>query len=154
MLLKLPGIGSCLQSFALARFCIASRLMFDTTLSVLKTMRLAFLATDNPAFLAVLPRVESALRQGNSISTSLKRARVFPERFLSAVAMGEESGRLPEAFQSQAEEYDEVARRQLAWLTRVGSWLIWLGVAVVIITCIFRIFTQAYLSNLEQVLPK
>jgi hypothetical protein len=47
-----------------------------------------------------------------------------------------------------------VARRQLAWLTRVGSWLVWLAVAVVIIICIFHIFTQVYLSNIEHVLPK
>jgi type II secretory pathway component PulF len=60
--LYLPGIGSCLQALALARFCVASRLMFETSLSVLKTMRLAFLATDNPAFVAVSPRVEASLR--------------------------------------------------------------------------------------------
>lgn len=153
-LLYIPGVGACLQAFALARFCVAGRLMFETSLSVLKTLRLAFLATDNPAFVAVSPRAEAALRQGNTISTSLARVRVFPDQFLSAVAMGEESGRLPEAFRSQADEYDEVARRLLAWLTRLGSWFIWLAVAVVIITCIFRIFTQAYLGNIEQVLPK
>jgi type II secretory pathway component PulF len=86
MLLYLPGVGSCLQALALTRFCTASRLMFETTVSVLKTMRLSFLSTDNPAFVAVSPRVESALRQGNSISTSLERARVFPEKFLSSIA--------------------------------------------------------------------
>jgi type II secretory pathway component PulF len=153
-LLYLPGIGTCLQAIALARFCIACRLMFETSLSVLKTLRLAFLATDNRAFVAVAPRVELSLRQGNTIATSLSRAGLFPEYFLSTISMGEESGRLPEAFRSQGEEYDDIARRRLAWLNRVGGWLIWLGVAVVIITCIFRIFTQAYLGNIQQVLSR
>jgi type IV pilus assembly protein PilC len=154
VLLLLPGIGPCLQALAITRFCIAGRLMFETSLSVIKTLRLAFLATDNPAFVAVSPRVEASLRQGNSINTSFERANIFPEKFLSAIGMGEESGRLPEAFRHQAEEYDEEARRRLGWLTRFGSWLVWLGVAVVIITCIFRIFTHAYLSNIQNVLPQ
>jgi type IV pilus assembly protein PilC len=154
VLLLVPGIGPCLQALAITRFCIAGRLMFETSLSVVKTLRLAFLATDNPAFVAVSPRVEASLRQGNSINTSFSRANIFPEKFLSAVGMGEESGRLPEAFRHQAEEYDDEARRRLGWLTRLGSWLVWLGVAVVIVTCIFRIFTHAYLANLERVITR
>jgi type IV pilus assembly protein PilC len=154
VLLFLPGIGPCLRALALARFCIASRLMFETSLSVLKTLRLAFLATDNPAFIAVSPRVETALRQGNTVTASLERAALFPEKFLSAVGMGEESGRLPEAFRHQGDEYDEEGRRRLTWLTRIGSWLVWLAVAVTIITCVFRIFTTAYLGNIERVMPK
>jgi type IV pilus assembly protein PilC len=154
VLLYVPGVGPCLRSLALARFCVASRLMFETSLSVLKTLRLAFLATDNPAFVAASSHVDAALRQGNTITSSLERARVFPEKFLSAVGMGEESGRLPEAFRHQAEEYDDEARRRLGWLTRLAGWFVWLGVAVIIITCIFRIFTHAYLGNIERVLPK
>jgi type IV pilus assembly protein PilC len=153
LLLSVPGVGPCLRALAITRFCIAGRLMFETSLSVIKTMRLAFLATDNLAFVAASPRVETSLRQGNSISTSFGRANVFPEKFLSAIGIGEDSGRLPEAFRHQGEEYDDEARRRLSWLTRAGTSLVWLAVAAVIITCIFRIFTQAYLGSIEKVLP-
>lgn len=154
VLLLMPGVGPCLRAIALTRFCIAARLMLETSLSVLKTLRLAFLATDNAAFIAVCPRVESSLRQGNSITTSFNRGRIFPEKFLSAVGVGEESGRLPEMFRHQGEEYDDESRRRLGWLTRLTSWLVWLAVAAVIITCIFQIFLNVYLGNIERALPK
>jgi type IV pilus assembly protein PilC len=154
LLLLLPWVGPCLRAIALARFSIAARLMLETSLSVLKTLRLAFLATDNAAFIAVSPAVETSLRQGNSITTSFTRSRIFPARFISAVGVGEESGRLPEVLKHQGDEYDDEARRRLGWLTRLTSWLVWLCVAAVIVTCIFRIFTNVYMGNIEKVLPQ
>jgi type II secretory pathway component PulF len=154
VLLATPMVGPCLRALAIARFCLAGRLMLDTSLSILKTLRLAFMATDNAAFVAVFPRVEASLRQGNSIATSFTEARVFPERFLSAVGVGEESGKLPETLRYQANEYDDEARRRLTWLTRLCGWLVWLGVACVILWCIFSIFTNVYLKNVEKFLPK
>ena len=153
-LLLVPGVGPCLRALALARFCIAARLMLQTSLSVLKTLRLAFHATDNAAFIQVSPRVEGSLRQGNSITTSFSRGRIFPQKFLSAVGVGEESGRLPETFRHQGDEYDDEARRRLGWLTRLTGGLVWLGVAAVIITCVIRIFTNVYLGNIERAMPK
>src|SRR5262245_35732940 len=105
-LLVVPAIGPCLRAVAISRFCLAGRLMLETSLSVLKTLRLAFLATDNAAFIAAAPNVEASLRRGNSIAFSFEAARVFPRRFLGAVGIGEESGRLPETLRLQAEEYD------------------------------------------------
>jgi type II secretory pathway component PulF len=153
-LLSLPALGPCLRAMAMARFCVAGRLMLETNLSVIKMLRLAFVATDNAAFLAAVPKVEGSLRQGNSITTALTTTGVFSEKFLAAVAVAEESGRLPESLRYQAEEYDDESRRRLAFLTRVTSSLVWLAVSAVIITCIFRIFTIVYIGNIEKVLPQ
>lgn len=153
-LLAIPGIGPCLRALAISRFCIAGRLMLETSLSILKTLRLAMAATDNAAFIAEAPRVEASLRKGNSIVSSFTEARLFPERFLSAVGVGEESGRLPETLRHMAEEYDDEARRRLNWLTRVSSWLVWLGVAAILVTCIFRIFTSVYLGTMQRFTPQ
>ena len=38
-------------------------------------------------------------------------------------------------------------------LNRFASWLVWLAIAVLIITVIFRIFRVAYLGNIEKYLP-
>ncbi len=153
VLLAIPMLGPCRRALAIARFSLAGRLMLETSLSIRKTLRLAFLATDNAAFVAVFPKVETSLRRGNSIASSFTEARLFPERFLSAVGVGEESGKLPETLRYQTTEYDDEARRRLHWLTRLCGWLVWLTVAGVIIWCIFNIFTNVYLKNLERFLP-
>jgi type IV pilus assembly protein PilC len=154
LLLRVPGIGPCLRALAMTRFCVACRLMLETSLSVFRTIRLAFLATDNGAFIAAAPRVEAALRQGNSVTQSLAGAGVFKEKFLASLTIAEESGRMPESLRYQAEEYDEETRRRLGFLTRVAGSLVWLGVAGVIITCIVRIFVTVYLGNIEKYMPR
>jgi type IV pilus assembly protein PilC len=153
-LLYVPGVGPCIRAMALTRFCVAGRLMMETSLSILKTIRLAFLATDNTAFITAFPEVEKSLKQGNSISSSFTKAGVFPARFLSAVGVAEESGRLPETLRHQAEEYDDEARRRLNWLTKAGSWLVWLAVVIIIIVCIFRVFNEVYLKNINRFLDQ
>jgi type IV pilus assembly protein PilC len=153
VLLAIPAIGPCLKAMAIARFCMAGRLMLETSLSILKTLRLTFAATDNLAFIAVFPTVEASLKRGNSIATSFLRTNLFPQRFLSSVGVGEESGRLPEALRTLGQEYDEEARRRMIWLSRVFGGLVWLGVTAIIITCIFNIFNNVYLKSIESVLP-
>jgi type IV pilus assembly protein PilC len=152
-LLAVPGLGSCFRAMALTRFCIAGRLMLETSLSIFKTLRLAFVATDNMAFIAQFPKVEASVRQGNSLATSFGKAGVFPDRFLSAVAVAEDSGRLPESLRYLSDEYDDETRRRMAWLTRIASFVVWLSVAIIIIICIVTIFKQ-YVGLLEAQTPK
>lgn len=150
ILLSIPALGPCLLAIALTRFCIALNLMLETTLAIFRTFRLALLATDNAAFIAAQPKVEASLRQGNNIATSLQAAGVFPEKFLSSVAVAEESGRLSEMLRHNSEEYDDEARRRLGFLNKVASYVVWIGVAAIIITAIIRIFLQVYIKNVER----
>lgn len=153
LLLRVPVLGPCLRALVLTRFCVALSLMLEASASILNTIRLAFQATDNAAFIRGLPRAEAALRQGNTIATCLERARVFPRKFLSIVAISEGSGHLPEVLRSQAEEFQEEANRRLAFFNQLASWLVWILVALVISATVFRIFQVVYLRNLNKVLP-
>jgi type II secretory pathway component PulF len=152
-LLNLPFIGGCKTSIALTRFSIALRLMLETNMSVLKMMELALLATDNTAFQAAGERIAVSLKQGNNIETSLAGVGIFPRHYLSAVAVAESSGRLPELLRDQAEELDEETRRRLAVLNQMAGYLVWIGVGALVIFAIFRIFSSVYVENIEKVLP-
>jgi type IV pilus assembly protein PilC len=154
MLLRVPVVGPCLRALSMVRFCIALRLMLDTSLSILQTLRLALVATDNAAFVSTAPRVDSSLRRGESIAQSLRDANVFAPAFLGTLAVAEESGRLPEVLLSQGEDFDGEARRRLAILNKIASYGVWMFVGALLITAIFRIFTIAYLSNIEKYLPR
>jgi type II secretory pathway component PulF len=153
LIFRVPLLGPCLRALALTRLCVALRLMLDTRMSVLKAIRLAFVATDNAAFRAAAPQVEGAIRRGNTIADSFAQTAVIPGPFRSAVAVAEESGRLPEMCAVQAENYDEQARRRLSTLNKVASVGIWLTVAAFIITAIFQIFTTVILPNYKNIDP-
>lgn len=153
VLLALPLIGPCLRAIALTRFSFAMRLMSDSSLSILRVIRLAFTATDNPAFIARAGDAEGVLKRGNAIVDALAATRMFPRAYLSSVAIGEESGHLPEVMAQHAEEYDQEARRRITVLNRLLATLVWLTVAGFVIFLIFRVFTQMYLGSLDKYAP-
>ena len=136
-----PLIGPSQRALAMTRFCVALQLMLHAGLSVLEAFRLAFTAADNKVFLLAAPRADAALRRGNSILDCLRSTGIFPELFLGAIAVGEASGHVPEVLHHEAEHYHDLARRRMAILNRFLSGLIWLVVAVFVITIIIRIYT-------------
>jgi len=149
-LFRVPVFGTCSRALAMNRLCIALKLMLDTRLSVLKAIQLAFTATDNSAFVAAAPGIVTSIRQGNTITDSFARSAIFPVPFRSALAVAEESGRLPEMCGVQAENYDEQARGSLKTINKMASIFIWLMVAAFVITAIFRIFTSVYLKPINE----
>jgi type IV pilus assembly protein PilC len=154
VLLRTPIFGPCIRAIALTRFCVALHLMLETSLSVRKTLRLALVATDNLAFTAAQGTVESSLVRGETITSSLTSAGVFPAHFLGTVAVAEESGRLPEVLRNAAEEYDEEARRRLNIVNKVFSYAMWIFIGGFLVFAIFRIFQIVYVNQIENQLGK
>jgi type IV pilus assembly protein PilC len=150
VLFRIPVLGPCARALAMTRLCIAMKLMLDTRLSILKSIQLSYAATDNSAFRASAPKVIAFLKRGNTIHAAFKRTRLFTAPFQSAVAVAEESGRLPEMCAIQAESHEDQARRLLGVLNKFASVLIWLMVASFIILAIYRIYTTVYLSNINK----
>lgn len=140
VLLAVPILGPCLRALALARFCLALRMTLDTGLPIATALRLSLRATGNEAFAARSPAVEKSLRSGDDLALALAGTGLFSEEFQNIVAVGEESGRLPEVMDQQAQHYQEAAGRRLTVLTVAASVVVWLVVAIAIIVVVFRLF--------------
>jgi type IV pilus assembly protein PilC len=147
-LLGLPAIGPCLRALALARFCLALRVTLMTAMPVARATSLSLRATGNAAFASRTGRVKQVLRGGNDLTLALTATGLLPEDFRSTLAVGEESGRLDDVLEHQAAQYQDEARRRLTALTKVGGWLVWLTVALLIIWCIIRLYSS-YLSAIS-----
>jgi type IV pilus assembly protein PilC len=141
LLLRVPVLGPCLEALALARFCMSLRLTLDSSLPITRALRLSLQATDNAAYQSRQDDVVVGLKSGATVTESLARTHVFPWDFQQIVAVGEESGQLPEALGRQAKNYQELAEHRLDLLTQFASWGVWLFVAGLIIFVIFRIYT-------------
>ncbi len=149
-LLKIPLVGRCLRALALGRFCLALRLTLETGMPIARALRLSFRAADNAAFAAQLDKATSSVKRGDDLTVALATTGLFPEDFQHILAVGEESGRLPEVLRQQAEHYHEEAGRRMTALTIALSVLVWLMVASFIIAAVFRIFL-AYIDLFNQV---
>jgi type IV pilus assembly protein PilC len=148
-LLKLPAIGPCLRSLALARFSLALSLTTESGMSIRRALKLAFRATGNTAFVARSGAAEASVRAGQDLTSSLSQTHLFPGDFLRIVEVAEESGQLSESLQQQADHYHEESSRRLGFLTSLAGYGVWLFVGMVLIFVIFRLYLS-YLSIFDQ----
>jgi type II secretory pathway component PulF len=102
-------------------------------------------------FIAKDQQVQDGIQNGDSIHDALTKTGIFPIEFLHAVQVGEESGRLSETMEIIARQQLDAARRAMAALTKVAGYGVWLLVAGLIITLIFRL-AGVYIGNLNQAL--
>jgi type IV pilus assembly protein PilC len=147
LLLRVPGLGPCLEALILGRFSLALSLTLDSRLPITEALALSLDATGNAVYQARKSDVVQALKNGHDLTSALTQAGVFPEDFLNMVATGEEGGRVPEIMRHQAKHYHEEAEIRLKTFTRMMSMGVWLVYAVFMIIAIFSIARQ-YLGAL------
>jgi type IV pilus assembly protein PilC len=141
LLMRVPVLGHCLESFAIARFSWAFALTQQTGMPISRSLDLSFRATGNGAFVGAAPLVNELVLNGEELGAALDQARLFPDEYLSIVNVAETSGTVPEALARLSPQFEDQARRSLAALAVALGWLVWLAVAVFIIFLIFRFVT-------------
>jgi type IV pilus assembly protein PilC len=146
--LRIPGVGRCLEAFALSRFCLALQLTMDTSLTAWEALDRSLKATGNGAYMAATEAVQEEVRRGENVSVALGSVHLFPGEFINILANAEHTGQIPEMMRHQAEFYEEEASRRLVLLTRGVGFAIWVGVAILIIWVIFRIVLN-YIGMIE-----
>lgn len=138
-LLTIPVVGHCLRSFAIARFSWAFALTQQAGMEIEPSLKSSLKATDNPAFIAATPQVVAAVMAGEDFTDSLQSTDLFPRQYIEMVRVGESSGTVPETLERLSPQFEEDARRSLYGLTVALGWVIWAGVAAMIIFLIFRV---------------
>jgi type IV pilus assembly protein PilC len=151
LITRLPVVGTAVRTLALARFAWTLQLTTATALDVKRAISLSLQSTRNAVFIAKDQQVQDGIQNGESIHDALTKTGIFPIEFLHAVQVGEESGRLSETMEIIARQQLDAARRAMAALTKVAGYGVWLLVAGLIITLIFRL-AGVYIGNLNQAL--
>jgi len=147
-LLRVPVLGPCIEAVVVGRFAVALNLTMETGMPIKQAVRLSFQATGNAAFSSRTGAVLEAIKAGEDLTLALSKCRLFPEQFMSMVAMAEEGGRVPEILRHQAEYYHEEASRRLTALTRMATGGVWLVYAIFMIVAIFKIASM-YFNTLK-----
>ena len=147
-LLRVPVLGPCIEALVVGRFAVAFYLTLETGMPIKQAVRLSLQATGNAAFTARTGVVLEAIKAGEDLTLALSKCRLFPEQFMSMVAMAEEGGRIPEILRHQAEYYHEESSRRLTTLTKMATGGVWLLYAIFMIVAIFKI-ASIYLNALK-----
>ncbi|MFK7821184.1 MAG: type II secretion system F family protein [Planctomycetaceae bacterium] len=147
-LMKIPVLGSCMRSFAIARFSWAFALTQQAGMSIKPSVHQSMNATSNGAFITAKDIVWRNLNEGENLTDSLEAARLFPEEFIQVVQVAETTGTVPEALDRLSPQFEEDAQRKLAALTAAAGWGVWAIVAVFVIFLILSIAMQ-YVGMLQ-----
>lgn len=138
--LRVPVLGTCLRSFAIARFSWAYYLTQQSGMPMVRSLTASLKATNNGAFQGATPLICAGIREGEDLSVVLEASHLFPEEYMHMVSVAETSGTVPEMLHRLSPQFEEQARRSLKALTAALSWLVWLSVATFIVFFIFRFF--------------
>jgi len=147
--MRLPAVGSHLQTFALARICWVLNLTLNVALDVRRAVRLALESSGTDYFRSHADQVEQSLNDGEPIYKSLSATDAFPDDFIVALENGETGGRTTEQLEHMSRQYEERAQSALKALAVVGGFVIWGLVAAVLIVMIFRGF-MFYVNTINE----
>lgn len=151
-LLRVPVVGRCMRSFALARFSWALALTQQTGMGLDKCLDTSLRATSNGAYIGEVPRVVAMIRSGEDLTDSLRATGLFPETYLQTVSVADAAGTVPETLDRLSPELEADARRSLAALVIASGVVVWLIVALFIIFLIIKLYMTIYIQPMNDIL--
>jgi type II secretory pathway component PulF len=150
--MRLPVLGTCLESLALSRLTWSLALALDAGMDARRAVTLAIGAAQNPYYESSLPRVTAAIRANQQFHESFAAGGVFPSDFVQQVEVAEMSGTTTESLLRLAKEYEERARTAMRVVTAIATGLVMFLVFGVLIYAIFSLFFNAYYKPIQDAL--
>ncbi len=147
----IPVIGGMRRDLALSRFSAAYDMQLEAGVNVLGALEASGRASASAAYRSASQKAAADVRSGEPVSTALTATRAFPERFLRAFMVGEESGRLDQELRSLSEEYRIGGLRKLESLSEWVPRFIFITVAVMVAWKVVS-FYFGYLKSVQDLL--
>lgn len=141
--LRLPVVGDLSRSLGTAFFAKTLGTLLTNGVPLINALQVVSNTLANRYMSHVLSGILVEVKRGQPLSRLLKKTNLFPEFFLHMVAVGEETGRLPDmllnAAQSQETEVRDEVKRLVALLEPVLILTMGLLVAFIIVSLLMPI---------------
>lgn len=116
---RVPIFGIVVRNIIFAQICRIWGQLLDSKVGLVEAVELTRQSTNSLDFQELLESIRVAITQGESIGPPLKQTWLIPRTFGSAIATGEESGKLADALLFVAGCLEEENSQVLASLTRL-----------------------------------
>ena len=104
--LALPVFGSLFRKLAMSRFSRNLGLLLNVGVPVMQALSVVGETTGNEVISAAMKDVQSAVREGQPMSSALRQHKIFPEMVTQMIEVGEESGQISQMLDKVADFYD------------------------------------------------
>ncbi|GLY97345.1 type II secretion system F family protein [Actinoplanes sp. NBRC 103695] len=104
--LRLPVFGSLFRKLAMSRFSRNLGLLLNVGVPVMQALAVVGETTGNEVIGHAMKDVQAAVREGQPMSSALRRHKIFPEMVTQMIEVGEESGQISQMLDKVADFYD------------------------------------------------
>ncbi|MDP8217335.1 MAG: type II secretion system F family protein [Candidatus Theseobacter exili] len=117
--LNLPLFGKLFRKVAISRFSRSMEILTRSGVNILASLRMVRESAENMVFRNVFENVEAIVSEGQGFTQPLERSGEFPSMAVQMIRVGEETGRMAEAFGNVADNYEQEVDRVLKNLTAI-----------------------------------
>ncbi|WP_374355319.1 type II secretion system F family protein [Chitinimonas sp.] len=111
--LKIPVIGPLLKKIVLARFANYFAMMYDAGITILDSLRILEGVLGNLVLAKGLTEVRELISEGQGVSSSFERVRMFPPLVIRMLRVGESTGALDNALRNVSYFYDRDVKESI-----------------------------------------
>ncbi len=130
--LKLPLMGPLVQKREVARFSRTLGSLLKNGVAILTALEIVREVVDNAVVKEEVDKVVDEITQGSTVARPLMDSKVFPPVAVNMIAIGEETGRLPEVLLRVSESFEGQVERTVRTLTSLIEPIIIVAMGVVV----------------------
>jgi type IV pilus assembly protein PilC len=102
----MPVFGSLFRKLAMSRFSRNLGLLLNVGVPIMQALSVVGETTGNEVINAAMKDVQSAVRDGQTMSSALRKHEIFPAMVTQMIEVGEESGQISQMLDKVADFYD------------------------------------------------
>lgn len=144
LLLKLPKLGNLLTKREVAAFARTLGSLLRNGVPILSSLSIAAEVTTIRPIREEIEKIPDSITQGSGIATSLRGSLLFPPLVVNMVAVGEETGHLPDVLLRVAASYENQVDRDIKTLTSFIEPVIILGLGLVVGYIVFSMLLPIF----------
>lgn len=138
--LRMPIVGSLLQAAAAETFAENLGTLLKAGVPILHALEISITTCDNKVIAALLEQMRTGVREGKPLADPLSQSDIFPSMVAQMIAVGEQTGRLPNMLEEIAHYYEEQVTTAVGRLTTLLEPIMLVGIALVIGTLVVAMY--------------
>ena len=138
--LRMPLIGPLLQLVAAQTFAANLGTLLKAGVPILHALEISISTCNNKVVASVLDHMKTGVREGRPLADPLGQTDIFPSMVAQMIAVGEQTGRLPNMLEEIANYYDQQVTTAVERLTTLLEPVMLIGIAVVIGTLVVAMY--------------
>lgn len=138
--LKMPVLGPVFTKVAISRFSRTLGTLVSSGVPILQALTIVRETSGNVVVGNAVSKVHESVKEGETITTPLEQANVFPPMVISMVDVGEQTGALPEMLMKIADTYDDEVDNAVSAMTSLLEPIMIVFLAVIVGSIVIALF--------------